>query len=410
MLVQRLFVTPLLVIVCLVSGASAQNLPPPVRVFRDLRYGRYEPANLLDLYVPAATGAPVPLVIWVHGGGWESGVKEAWPAIFLVDKGYAVASINYRLSSEAPFPAQIHDCKAAVRSLRADARKYHLDPKHFGVWGASAGGHLAALLGTSSDVKELEGLAGKRSKTNSDVQAVCDWFGPTDLEQLASFRVTFPKFPADYTNQMVTRLLGGPVQQKKLLAGHANPIRFVSAKAPPFLIMHGGSDTMVPLEQSQILERALTAAGAQVEFLTVPGADHGLFSDLATLQTVEKFFNKTLRDTTDRQHQKGDEDVKLLATYRHQANDQAPALVQFYSNGRLLSPDGINTWLLRRNKLYLCWYNSKAKPFGVWVDTCDLINDGKAYRGANQQGDRIVGERRGEGNLNPAAVHAKASR
>lgn len=373
-------------------------------------YGRFGNSNLLDLYLPARTDAPVPLVIWVHGGGWESQSKEAtWPAIFLVDKGYAVASINYRLSNEAPFPAQIHDCKAAVRWLRDNAKKYHLDPDRFGAWGPSAGGHLVSLLGTSSNVEELEGPVAKHFKTSSQVQAVCDWFGPTDLQQLAGYQVSIPGFPRDYTKQMVTKLLAAPVEQIQDRAKLANPITFVSPKAPPFLIMHGGSDRMVPLSQSQMLERALRTAGSQVELQIVPGADHGPFSGLASLQVVEKFFNKALRSASDKEHEKGDEDVKLLATYMHQASGQAPALIKFYSNRRLLSPEGINTWVLRRNKLYLCWYDSRS-PSGVWVDDCILDKSGKSYRGMNQQGVQIHGVQSGEGNLNPAAIHGKTGR
>src|SRR5205823_8686811 len=125
-----------------------------------LRYGPHLERNVLDLYRPPKAEGPVPLVIWVHGGGWQNGDKSRTPALDLLARGYAVASINYRLSQHAPFPAQIHDCKAAVRFLRAHAAEYRLDPDRVGAWGMSAGGHLVALLGTSDGVKELEGDLG----------------------------------------------------------------------------------------------------------------------------------------------------------------------------------------------------------------------------------------------------------
>ena len=141
------------------TGASP--LPPGVQVHRDLEYipGGHA-RNKLDLYLPAKADHALPVIVWIHGGGWPGGSKEGCPAVPFVAKGYAVASINYRLSQHAVFPAQIEDCKAAIRWLRANAEKYDLDPKRIGVWGASAGGHLVALLGTSGGERELEGKAG----------------------------------------------------------------------------------------------------------------------------------------------------------------------------------------------------------------------------------------------------------
>jgi acetyl esterase/lipase len=232
MLKQRLFITPLALLL-LTDHVSAQSLPPGVEVVRGKSYGGSGTSNLLDLYLPAKSAEPVPLVIWIHGGGWESGSKEAWPAIFLVDKGFAVASSNYQLSPEASFPAQIYDCKAAVRWLRANAKTYRIDPERFGSWGGSAGGHLAALLGTSSEDKTLERPVGRHPKVSSRVQAVCDWFGPTDLEQLAAFQASFPGLPPEYPKTAVVKMLGVS-RGMKARAARANPISFVSEKAPRF--------------------------------------------------------------------------------------------------------------------------------------------------------------------------------
>src|SRR4051794_4436800 len=160
------------------KSATRSPIPEGTKVVKDLAYGPHE-RHKLDLYVPPGNG-PLPLVIWVHGGGWEKGSKAGGgPALDLLAKGYAVAAINYRLSQHAVFPAQIEDCKAAVRFLRSIAKEYDRDPDHFGAWGASAGGHLVALLGTTDDQAFPAGPGEKQ--LSSGVQAVCDWFGPSDF-------------------------------------------------------------------------------------------------------------------------------------------------------------------------------------------------------------------------------------
>ncbi len=131
-------------------------IPEDTKVEKNLAYGDHE-RNKLDIYLPAKGNKPLPIVVWIHGGGWEAGSKENPPAMGLLNQGYAVASINYRYSKHAPFPAQIEDCKAAIRYLRGNAAKYNIDKDHIGCMGASAGGHLVALLGTTADVAELEG-------------------------------------------------------------------------------------------------------------------------------------------------------------------------------------------------------------------------------------------------------------
>ncbi len=255
---------PLVVIALLAVPATAQQkLPDGVKAERNLEYGPHD-RHKLDVFVPKGDG-PFPLVIWVHGGGWEGGSKEGNPALTLLDKGFAVAGVNYRLSRHAAFPAQIHDCKAAVRYLRANAKKYNLNPESIGVWGASAGGHLVALLGTAGDVKDLEGDVGTQDGS-SRVQAVCNWFGPTDLLKLS---------PPFVKNNAVTRLLGGTTGEKKDLAVKADPITHVTADDPPFLIMHGTKDPLVPLSQSELLEAALKKAKVECELCVFKDAGHG---------------------------------------------------------------------------------------------------------------------------------------
>ena len=160
------------------------KVPEGTQVHRNLEYvkGGHE-RQKLDLYVPDKADGPLPVIVWVHPGAWMFGGKEECPAIPFLSKGYAVASINHRYSRQSPFPAQIEDCKAAIRWLRANAKTYNLDTERFGVWGASSGGHLSALLGTSGDVKDLEGTQGETGPS-SRVQAVVDWFGPTDVAKM----------------------------------------------------------------------------------------------------------------------------------------------------------------------------------------------------------------------------------
>ena len=227
---------------------------------------------LLDLYSPEKGDKPLPLIIWIHGGAWRTGSKaNPSPALRFTGDNYAVAHVGYRLSQEATFPAQIYDCKAAVRWLRANAGKYHLDPNKFAAWGGSAGGHLVALLGTSGGVADLEGSVNNLQES-SRVQAVIDWFGPTDFllntNAQSRLQLTDPESP-------VAKLLGGPVLENKALAAKASPITYVSKDAPPFLIMHGDQDHTVPFNQSETFYEALKQAGVDVTFVPIKGAGHG---------------------------------------------------------------------------------------------------------------------------------------
>ncbi|HPC95236.1 MAG TPA: alpha/beta hydrolase [Sedimentisphaerales bacterium] len=298
------------------AGASGQERTG-VRTLKDLAYvpDGHE-RQKLDLYLPAAEpNAPRPLIVWVHGGAWQAGSKEGCPAVGFVEKGYAVASINYRLSRHAIFPAQIQDCQAAIRWLRAHANEYRIDPNRFGVWGASAGGHLVALLGvcsgpvrsgpvraydeashdattneTTPDPDDIGVTA--NSDVSSRVQAVCDFFGPTDFAKMSSFATTMDH---DAPDSPESRLIGGPVQESPELVRRANPITYVTRDDPPFLIVHGDRDPLVPHNQSQMLYDALKKAGVEVTFYTVRGGGHGGFKDPQVETLVAQFFAKHLR-------------------------------------------------------------------------------------------------------------------
>jgi acetyl esterase/lipase len=259
---------------------------------RDIDYGgQGRKSQTLDLFVPGEAKDPLPVVVWIHGGAWLAGSKEGCPAIRFLTRGYAVASLNYRLTQEAIFPAQIEDCKGAIRWLRANAGKHGLDPNRIGAWGSSAGGHLVALLGTSGDVKELEGKVGGNLEFTSRVQAVCDWFGPTDFLKMIGQSGSTRHAAADSPESL---LVGGAIEKMKEMVARANPITYVGKGNPPFLIMHGDKDNLVPINQSEILYDALKKAGVEATFEVVKGAGHG-FGGPEVNRKVEEFLDKHLK-------------------------------------------------------------------------------------------------------------------
>jgi len=257
----------------------------------------------LDLYVSNGATAPIPVIIWIHGGGWQNGDKSLNPnghQLRYARNGYAVASINYRLSGEAIFPAQIYDCKAAIRWLRANAAQYNLDVTRFGVWGSSAGGHLAALVGTSNDVADLEGTVGGNLQYSSRVQAVVDWYGPTDFLQMDVQTKSQPGCfmgNHDAANSPESLLIGCQIQTCPQAVQRANPMTYVSMDDPPFFIEHGSADCTVPTGQSQIFQNLLQANGHDSVFTTIQGEGHGgpLFTTESNMLLVDAFWNAKLR-------------------------------------------------------------------------------------------------------------------
>jgi acetyl esterase/lipase len=270
------------------------RIPDSVRVELDVPYAATEnPRQRLDLYLPkrAANQKPLPLVAFIHGGAFRAGDKRTgWPMIArLVTSGeYAGASIGYRLSGEVTWPAQIHDCKAAIRWLRANAKKYNIDPDRIGVIGTSAGGHLVAMLGTSGNVAELEGTLGEHRETSSRAACVVDEFGPTDFLALYGGHNMSPDNPE-------AQLIGGPLGGKPDAARSASPIIFVSADDPPILVIHGTMDPAVAFNQSERFAAALKKAGVDVTFVRVEGAGHGNFRNPEVPRRVQLFFDKHLR-------------------------------------------------------------------------------------------------------------------
>lgn len=267
---------------------KAPQLPKGAKVEKNIAYGPHE-RNKLDIYLPPGDG-PFPLLVWIHGGAWRAGSKDG--NVFglpLLAKGYAVASINYRFTNHAIYPAQIHDCKAAIRFLRSNAKKYKFDADHVGVAGGSAGGHLVALLGTTGGIKELEGDIGPKD-VSSRVQAVCDIFGPTDIARMGD-SAGFPK-----ESHPIRQLLGGTVNEKKDLCDLCSPIKFVTKDDAPFIILHGTKDPLVPVEQSQLFHEALKKGGVESTLIVVENAGHdGRVFTPDSLNKVGAFFEKHLK-------------------------------------------------------------------------------------------------------------------
>jgi acetyl esterase/lipase/glycerophosphoryl diester phosphodiesterase len=263
---------------------------------RNLEFARPAGRPLyLDLYLPTIQeSGRLPTVVWIHGGGWSKGSRKPCPAAWLAEHGFAVASIDYRLTDIAKWPAQIDDCRAAIRWLRENAAAYGLNPDRFGAWGGSAGGHLAALAGTLDAPPDEKPTGGR---TSSRVQAVCDWYGPTDLLTMPPNVLSAGKTVEDLAKSNGAKLLGGIVRDRPDLAKAASAWYQATADDPPFLIVHGDADPQVPLEQSRKLDEKLRSVGGSSVLVVLRGAGHGgpAFQTPELRQTITDFFRKHLR-------------------------------------------------------------------------------------------------------------------
>ena len=253
----------------------------------DLEYARVGDHSLrLDLHLPA-NRPKSPLIVWVHGGAWRSGSKSSMPLGDLVQAGYAVASVDYRLSTEARFPAQIHDIKASIRFLRANRSQWNL-PEKIVIAGNSAGGHLAALMGVSNDHTELEGTIGSNLPESSDVQGVVSFYGASNLTTILDQSTPHGlsvRIPA------LDLLLGAQPRDAVELARLASPVFQVDADDPPLLLLHGDQDPQMPINQAHELEGAYQSAKLRVEFVVVHGAAHGgdAFHDEERTDSLKRF-------------------------------------------------------------------------------------------------------------------------
>jgi acetyl esterase/lipase len=243
------------------------------------------------LYLPKsrASDKPLPVVVFIHGGGWQNGDKRGGFGTVgaLVATGeYAGVSVGYRLSGEAIWPAQIHDCKAAIRWLKGNAKKYNLDPERIGVTGNSAGGHLVAMLGTSADVSALEGTLGEYTSLGSRVACVVDQYGPTELLAMGG-RHNDPGSPE-------SKLIGGPIQERQEATRNASPTTYVSKDDAPFMFIHGTQDPAVPFSQSELLQAALKKVGVEALLVPVTDGGHGNFGTPEVAARLKAFFDRHL--------------------------------------------------------------------------------------------------------------------
>ena len=278
------------VLFCVLLNGCAPYLPFSVKVQRNLEYAQIGGQSLrLDIYSPRHPVGKLPVVVWIHGGSWNSGSKDFCPIGFMAAQNLAIVSMDYRLDTFAPFPAQLYDCKGAIRWLRANAEKFNLDENHIGIFGASAGGHLALLLATTADHPELEGEVGGNLGFSSRVQCVCAFYPPTDLNRL----VADPKIRAE-TNGEVARLIGGAVAQNVDKANFASPLFYVDKNCAPVFLMHGGADTLVPPEQSRIFYAALQQAGVEAQLEIIPNKGHGIIAPPPVAEKIYQFLFRLL--------------------------------------------------------------------------------------------------------------------
>lgn len=297
-----------------VSFASAQDATAPrrpptfaeiaeryrdqVEIRRDQVYAsggnRFQ---MVDVYLPKQrkSDRPLPVVAFVHGGGWAGGSRLFFTARacdYAATGDFVAVCVGYRLTSEASWPAQIHDCKAAIRWIRGHAEELNVNPDRIGVFGGSAGAHLAALLGTSGNVVRLDGDLGEFTNLPSRVQCVVNICGPADLTKPVCTGRS-----AALLVELVTKLLGGTIEEKPDVAREASPITYVSAATPPMLTIHGTKDSLVDFQQSVAFDEALKKAGAKSLLVPMLDVDHNFSAGAETLRRIRQFFDIQLRDS-----------------------------------------------------------------------------------------------------------------
>ncbi|MHB8063915.1 MAG: alpha/beta hydrolase fold domain-containing protein [Ruminiclostridium sp.] len=307
------------------QGTTPQ-LPKPIKIgmagsnmdtsqiktkYLDVAYGKVSNTQKLDIYIPNEISGPYPVIIAIHGGAWSAGNSKGADIAPMLEgghnHGYAVVSVNYRLSGEAKSPAAINDCKAAVRFVKANAAKYNFDADKIAAWGSSSGGHLVAMLGTTGNVTTLNGDTMDNLNYTSNIQAIVDWFGPTDFTKMDDqFKASgVPSMLGSHSaaNSPESQFIGAAVSSNPALAQKANPISYIStmtvATAPSFFIQHGSSDSLVPYQQSTILADALkpVIGNSKVTLEVINGAGHGTqeFSAAANITKVFAFLDPILK-------------------------------------------------------------------------------------------------------------------
>ena len=269
-------------------GPQATAEQPTFRKVSDLVFAEVDGRKLLlDLYLPQAS-EPSPLIVYVHGGAWRAGSRDSMPLTALLGAGCAIASVDYRLTPEARFPAQVHDIKAAIRFLRGNQDRYPYDGRKVAIAGSSAGGHLAALVGVTNGTAELEGSVGGHLDESSDVQAIIAYFGASNL--LTILHQSTPH-GLSARKPALQLLLGGLPEEERQLAMLASPVFHVDRSDPPLLLLHGDQDSRMPINQSHELHDKFKSLGLSAALHVLHGAAHGgkVFYDEARTKVVSSF-------------------------------------------------------------------------------------------------------------------------
>ncbi|MBC9867970.1 MAG: alpha/beta hydrolase fold domain-containing protein [Opitutae bacterium] len=283
----------MLSLLCLGVVGHAASAQDSARVLRDVEYAVVDAISLkLDLYLPDAPDLPT-LIVWVHGGAWRSGSKDRVAIEDMLQRGFAIASVDYRLTPVAPFPANVHDIKAAIRFLRARADHFGYRKEPFVIAGASAGGHLAALVGVSNGHAALEGTVGEYKDQSSDIAAIVSFYGAGNLTTILKQSTPHGlgvRVPA------LQLLLGGSPEELPAKAKLASPVFHADASDPPLILIHGDQDPQMPINQSHELHGVYKRLGLPVHFEVVYGGGHGgaPFFDRERLDLVHDFLRKHL--------------------------------------------------------------------------------------------------------------------
>ncbi|MCE9603638.1 MAG: alpha/beta hydrolase [Planctomycetia bacterium] len=288
--------------------AEATRKPTPTEEIKqafestvDIRFdqpyaGNDNPKQQLDIFLPKkrVDDKPVPVVVFIHGGGWSGGDRKGYaqPAAFLAASGkYAAISVGYRLSGEKIWPAQIYDCKAAIRWIRAHAKELNIDPERIGATGGSAGGHLVTLLGLTAGNKDLEGDVGEHSGVSSAITCVINFCGPSDL--------TTPLMQGEAAKKddpAVVGLIGGSLAEKADVAKAVSPLTYVTKQAVPIMTVHGTADARVNYTNAERLDAALKQAGTVSLLIPMQGAGHGIPTGPELSGRMQQFWDLYLRD------------------------------------------------------------------------------------------------------------------
>jgi acetyl esterase/lipase len=390
-------------------------LPPPMmdtrhikRKWLDVPYANQSFAQQLDIYLPDIGDGPFPVIAGFHGGAWMFGDKGDVLNLALLrglKYGYAVVCANYRMSGEAIFPAQIYDCKAAIRYLKANASKYLLDSRRIAVWGASAGGHLVALLGTSAGVKELEDLSMGNANESSAVQVVVDWCGPAEnfLLMDEEYKESGSGTP-DHSgaNSPESKLLGRRITEVPELVKFASPLTYIGLEMPYFLIQHGTKDSIVPVQQSIHFAAALEKAAGKdrVTLDLLEGVEHHgdpRFETEENLKRVFDFLDAHLKTASEERMQ-----TAMKENFTANMAD-GPRLFAFWESKHYFGA----YHLLRfgeeeRGKILTITVDSKNMPV-CWIELWPGSFDGKDSTGwASHRGRDPLVSTGHESQLNPA--------